>query len=313
MKPTWQHDIDAFVTYLVAEAGLSENTVAAYHRDLHDFANFLRGTGTDSFREARRQNVIDYLGQLRKSGLKRSTVARKLTSVRQIYKFLLREELTDTDPTANVDGPQQSKRLPEVLSEQECMRLLQTPDTATPAGLRDAAMLTLLYATGLRVSELVGLDIHALNTEEQLIRVKGKGGKERLVPVAPVALEIVQQYMTTARAEFNKHANAAAIFLSSRGRPFSRVGFYMIMKRYVAEAGLPRSTSPHTLRHSFATHLLHGGADLRAIQEMLGHSSLSVTETYTHVSDPHKKKVYDASHPRARAGRRSASDDEGLQ
>ncbi len=310
MKPTSQQDIEAFVTYLVADAGLSGNTVAAYHRDLRDFGNFLRGAGTDSYREATRQNVIDYLGQLRKLGLKRSTVARKLASIRQIYKFLLREDLTDTDPTANVDSPQQSKRLPEVLSEEQCMRLLQTPDVSTPAGLRDAAMLTLLYATGLRVSELVNLDIHALNIEEQLIRVKGKGGKERLVPVAPVALEIVQRYMTTARAEFDKHANASAIFLSRLGRPFSRVWFFKILKRYAAQAGLPQSTSPHTLRHSFATHLLHGGADLRAIQEMLGHSSLSVTETYTHVSDPHKKKVYDASHPRARGASKSASDGE---
>ncbi len=310
MKPTSQQDIEAFVTYLVAEAGLSGNTVAAYHRDLSDFGNFLRGAGTDSYREATRQNVIDYLGQLRKMGLKRSTVARKLASIRQIYKFLLREDLTDTDPTANVDGPQLSKRLPEVLSEEQCMRLLQTPDVSTPEGLRDAAMLTLLYATGLRVSELVNLDIHALNIEEQLIRVKGKGGKERLVPVAPVALEIVQRYMTTARAEFDKHADASAIFLSSRGRAFSRVWFFKILKRYAAEAGLPQSTSPHTLRHSFATHLLHGGADLRVIQEMLGHSSLSVTETYTRVSDPDQKKAYDAAHPRARAGRKSASDDE---
>jgi len=294
-----QQDIDAFLRYLVADAGLAENTVTAYRRDLRDFTNFLRGAGQDSVRTATRQQVIDYLGHLRKLGLKRGTVARKLTAIRQIYKFLLREDLTDTDPTANVDGPRLSKRLPEVLSEEQCMRLLQVPDVSTPKGLRDAAMITLLYATGLRVSELVNLDIHALNVEEQLVRVKGKGGKERLVPVAPAALELVSRYMTTARAEFDRHGNTSAIFLTRLGRPFTRAGFWKMLKQHAAAAGLPNTVSPHTLRHSFATHLLHGGADLRAIQEMLGHSSLSVTETYTHVSDLHKKQVYDESHPRA--------------
>ncbi len=294
-----QQDIEAFLRYLVADAGLAENTVTAYRRDLHDYTNFLRGAGQDSVRTATRQQVIDYLGHLRKLGLKRSTVARKLTAIRQIYKFLLREDLTDTDPTANIDGPRLSKRLPDVLSEEQCMRLLEAPDVGTPKGLRDAAMITLLYATGLRVSELVNLDIHALNVEEQLVRVKGKGGKERLVPVAPAALELVSRYMTMARAEFDKHGNTSAIFLTRLGRPFTRAGFWKMLKQHAAAAGLPKTVSPHTLRHSFATHLLHGGADLRAIQEMLGHSSLSVTETYTHVSDLHKKQVYDESHPRA--------------
>ncbi len=305
-----QQDIDAFLKYLVADAGLAENTVVAYRRDLRDFANFLRGAGQDSIRTATRQQVIDYLGHLRKLGLKRSTVARKLTAVRQIYKFLLREELTDSDPTANVDGPRLSKRLPEVLSEEQCLRLLQAPDTGTPEGLRDAAMITLLYATGLRVSELVKLDGHALNAEEQLVRVKGKGGKERLVPVAPAALELVSRYLSTARAEFDKHGNTSAIFLTRLGRPFSRGGFWKMLKKYAAAAGLPQTLSPHTLRHSFATHLLHGGADLRAIQEMLGHSSLSVTETYTHVSDLHKQQVYQESHPRAQGSQADDRDEE---
>jgi len=294
-----QQDIDAFLRYLVADAGLADNTVTAYRRDLRDYSSFLRGAGHDSFRTAARQQVIDYLGHLRKLGLQRSTVARKLTAVRQLYKFLLRDGLTDTDPTANVDGPRLTKRLPDVLSEEQCMRLLQAPDTGTPEGLRDAAMITLLYATGLRVSELVGLDIHALNIEEELVRVRGKGGKERLVPVAPAALQLVQQYLTTARAQFDRHADTTAVFLTRLGRPFTRVGFWKMLKQHAAAAGLPKTLSPHTLRHSFATHLLHGGADLRAIQEMLGHSSLSVTEVYTHVSDLHKKQIYDESHPRA--------------
>jgi len=294
-----QHDIEAFTTYLIADAGLSENTVAAYSRDLRDYGEFLRGAGTDSFRDASRQQVIDYLSALRKRGLKRSTIARKLTAVRQLYKFLLREEYTDTDPTANLDGPKLAKRLPHVLTEEQCITLLETPDRGTAEGLRDAAMIMLLYATGLRVSELVNLDAHELNIEERLVRVKGKGGKERLVPVAKAALDLVVKYMRTARPEFDTRGDTSAIFLSRRGRAFSRVGFWKLLKSYAAAAGLPPELSPHTLLHSFATHLLHGGADLRAIQEMLGHSSLAVTERYTHISNEHKRTIYEASHPRA--------------
>lgn len=306
MAASMDEDLEAFVTYLVAEAGLSENTVSAYRRDLKDYANFLRGTeqGTyltePNFRRVERQDVIDYLGHLRRERkLKRSTVARKLTAIRQLHKFLLREELTDEDPTANVDRPKQKKSLPEVISEEQCMQLLAAPDRSTPEGLRDAAMLTLLYATGLRVSELVNLGTHDLNVEEGLVRVKGKGNKERLVPVADEALRLVQKYMKTARAEFMKYHDEDGIFLSRQGRPYTREGFWQRMKHYVAKAGLPDDVSPHTLRHSFATHLLSGGADLRSIQEMLGHSSLAVTETYTHVSNERKKQVYDDSHPRA--------------
>ncbi len=294
-----QHDIEAFTTYLVADAGLSDNTVAAYSRDLRDYGDFLRGAGVVAFPAARRQHVIDYLSALRRKGLKRSSIARKLTAVRQLYKFLLREEHTDTDPTANLDGPTLPKRLPHVLTEEQCITLLETPDRSTVEGLRDAAMIMLLYATGLRVSELVNLDTRALNIEERLVRVKGKGGKERLVPVAKAALDLVIKYMRTARAEFDIHGDTSAIFLSRRGRPFSRVGFWKLLKSHAAAAGLPPELSPHTLRHSFATHLLHGGADLRAIQEMLGHSSLAVTERYTHISNEHKRSVYEASHPRA--------------
>ncbi len=295
-----QRDVDAFLKYLIADAGLATNTVTAYGRDLGDYVEFLRGKGVENVRAATRQLVIDYLGHLLKKGLKRSTVARKLTAVRQLYKFLLREGETDSDPTANVDGPKLSRTLPVVLSEDQCMALLKAPDVGTHEGLRDAAMITLLYATGLRVSELVNLDLHELNMEEEMVRIVGKGGKERLVPVAPVAMELVRHYMLTARATFDIHGNTSGVFLSMRGKPYTRVGFWKMLKHYALRAGLPPTLSPHTLRHSFATHLLHGGADLRVIQEMLGHSSLAVTERYTHISDQHKKDVYDDAHPRAR-------------
>ncbi len=296
-----QRQVEAFLRYLIAEVGLADNTISAYRRDLLDYCAFLRGAGLQELHDALRQHVIDYLGALRKQGLKRSTIARKLTAIRQVHKFLLGEGLSEADPTANLDGPSTVHRLPQVLTEAECMRLLQTPDVSTPTGLRDAAMLTLLYATGLRVSELVGLDLHSLNLEEEVVRVKGKGGKERLVPVAPVALEVVSEYLLRARAEFGGDEASSALFLNRFGRPLSRSGFWRILKAYAETADLPADLSPHTLRHSFATHLLHGGADLRAIQEMLGHSSLAVTELYTHVSAPHKRRVYDATHPRARS------------
>lgn len=296
-----QQQVEAFLRYLIAEVGLAENTIAAYRRDLLDYCAFLRGIGLARLQQVQRQQVIDYLGRLRKQGLKRSSIARKLTAIRQVHKFLLTEGLSGTDPTANLDGPGTSRKLPQVLTEAECMRLLQAPDAVTPEGLRDAAMLTLLYATGLRVSELISLDLHSLNLDEQLVRVKGKGGKERLVPVAPTALELVREYLLVARAEFGEGSLSSALFLTRRGQPFSRSGFWRMLKKHAARAELPADISPHTLRHSFATHLLHGGADLRAIQEMLGHSSLSVTEMYTHVSDPHKRQVYDATHPRARS------------
>ncbi|MFP3903627.1 MAG: site-specific tyrosine recombinase XerD [Armatimonadota bacterium] len=306
MTASMDDDLEAFITYLVAEAGLSDNTVSAYRRDLEDYAAFVRGlepediTDPPSFRSVTRQQVIDYLGYLRRERkLKRSTVARKLTAIRQLHKFLIREDLVDTDPTANIDSPKQKESLPDVLSQQQCAQLLAAPDRTTPEGLRDAAMLTLLYATGLRVSELVKLGIHDLNIEEGIVRVKGKGGKERLVPVADAALELVQKYLKTVRAEFSKYPDEDGIFLSRQGHCYTREGFWQRLKHYVIEAGLPKDTSPHTLRHSFATHLLHAGADLRAIQEMLGHSSLAVTETYTHVSDQRKKEVYEDSHPRS--------------
>jgi integrase/recombinase XerD len=296
-----QRQVEAFLRYLIAEVGLADNTISAYRRDLLDYCAFLRGAGLQELHDVQRQHVIDYLGVLRKQGLKRSSVARKLTAIRQVHKFLLAETLSETDPTANLDGPGSSRKLPQVLTEAECMRLLQAPDASTPTGLRDAAMLTLLYATGLRVSELVSLDLHSLNLEEEVVRVKGKGGKERLVPVAPVALEVVSEYLLRARAEFGGDGASSALFLTRLGQPFSRSGFWRMLKKHTQAAELPADISPHTLRHSFATHLLHGGADLRAIQEMLGHSSLAVTELYTHVSAPHKRRVYDATHPRARS------------
>jgi len=292
--------LEAFADYLVVEKGLSANTLQAYLTDLRDYGEFLRGRGVTDFGDADRQCVVDFVSQLqRERGLARSTIARKLSSVRGLHRFLLREGWAEADPTATIDLPRRADRLPKVLSLEECIRLLETPDRSSAQGLRDAAMIGLTYATGLRCSELVGLRTHNLNLEDGIVRTVGKGGKERVVPVAERALALVQRYLDEARPQLSKYADEDAIFLTRRGRPFSRGGFWAALKQYVRLAGLPEDTSPHTLRHSFATHMLSGGADLRAIQEMLGHSALSVTEIYTHVSTEDLREVYDRTHPRA--------------
>lgn len=290
----------AFEGWLAVDRGLAANTIEAYTRDLRDWGEFLRGRGVEQFTGASRQDVIDFISHLQRDrGLKRTTIARKLSAVRALYRFLLIDGRADADPAADVDLPKPAARLPRVLTVEECRRLLETPNRSEPAGLRDAAMIALLYASGLRVSELVRLRLHELNFEAEVVRTMGKGAKERIVPVAPLALRLVRRYLDEARPHFERYPGEDAIFLSRLGRPLSRGGFWALLKGYVRLAGLPEDTSPHTLRHSFATHLLSGGADLRAIQEMLGHANLATTEVYTHVSTADLRRVYDQSHPRA--------------
>jgi len=301
VTPQRMHEtISAFAAYLAVDRGLADNTVAAYSRDVRDYGEFLRGRGVRGYADAARQDVIDFISHLQRDrGLTRSTIARKLSSVRGLYRFLLIDGRSEADPAADVDSPKRARRLPGVLTVQECRRLLETPDRSEPQGLRDAAMIALLYACGLRVSELVSLRMHELHQDEGLVRTVGKGSKERIVPVAPLALHLVGRYLEEARPDLQRYPGEDAIFLTRLGRPFSRGGFWARLKQYVRLAGLPEDTSPHTLRHSFATHLLSGGADLRAIQEMLGHASLSTTEVYTHVSAEDLRRIYDNSHPRA--------------
>ncbi|MCE5215753.1 site-specific tyrosine recombinase XerD [bacterium] len=287
--------------YVTVERGLSQRTLQAYDNDLYDYARFLHAKGCDDFLGATRESVVEYLVLLRsRRGLKRSTVARKLTSLRCIHQHLVREGLTERDPTANIETPQPAPRLPKVLTVDQCIALLQAPDRETPEGLRDAAMLTLMYATGLRVSELVSLRMHNIDFERRTVRVRGKGDKDRVVPIADPALELVQLYVEQARGVSLKDPGEEGLFLTRLGKPMTRVRFHQLLKGYLPQAGAPRDTSPHTLRHSFATHLMEGGADLRVIQELLGHASLATTEIYTHVSTERLRQVYDDKHPRAR-------------
>ncbi len=296
----FKRQIDLLIEHLVVERGLADNTVEAYRRDLEQYAHFLNGRGHDDFATAQRSEVNDFLSDLRRDQHRSSaTVSRKLTSLRQMHRFLVREGLTEADPTANIAPPKSAERLPEVLTVEECRTLLAIPDRSTPLGLRNAAMLWLMYGCGLRVSELVNLNIHDLNIEEGILRVTGKGGKQRLVPVAPRVLELVNEYLSTARQEQVKDSREDALFLSVRGHPMTRERFWRIFKEYARQAQLAPDVSPHTLRHSFATHLLAGGADLRVIQEMLGHSSLNTTEIYTHLAPEDLRETYEQAHPRA--------------
>ncbi len=295
--------LDLLTDYLVVERGLSENTLDAYSRDLTQYAHFLFGRGRDDFLAAGREDVLAFLQQLtRDLALKPSSVARKLASLRRLHKFLVLEGLTRTDPTANIEKPQPARRLPHVLSVEQCLALLAAPAKDTPEGLRDAAMLTLMYACGLRVSELVSLRMHDLDFERGTLRVRGKGDKVRVLPVARPALELVESYVDLARAQFFPDPFEEGIFLTRRGHTMTRMRFHQLLKTYLPRAGIPPEASAHTLRHSFATHLMEGGADLRVIQELLGHSTVGVTQLYTHVATDRLQEVYEQSHPRARHG-----------
>jgi len=294
-----EEETELFAESLIVERGLSRNTAEAYAVDVRQWGEYLRSKGKWTFAEADRDDVWAFIEELKKRGRARSSIARKQSGIRQLYKFLAREGLTDRDPTADIDPPRQQRRIPHVLTQEDCHRLLAAPDVSTELGLRDAAMLYLLYATGLRVSELVGLRLQDIHWEAEAIRTIGKGDKERVVPAAKAALDLVQRYVMDIRPRYAIRADDDSVFLNHRGRRLSRIGFWKIIKRYALEANIRRDVSPHVLRHSFATHLLEGGADLRAIQEMLGHADLSTTEVYTHTSDVHLRETYEKKHPRA--------------
>ena len=294
-----EEEIELFAESLIVERGLSRNTAEAYGVDARQWGEYLRSKGKWTFAEADKDDVWAFVEGLRKRGLSQTSIARKQSGIRQLYKFLAREGLTDADPTADIGPPRQQRKLPDFLTRDECQRLLQAPDPSTERGLRDAAMLCLLYATGLRVSELVSLRLQDIHWEAEALRTIGKGDKERVVPVAKTALDLVQRYVLDIRPRYAVRADDGSVFLNHRGRRLSRVGFWKIVKQYALEAGIRRGVSPHTLRHSFATHLLEGGADLRAIQEMLGHADLSTTEIYTHTTDAHLRETYERRHPRA--------------
>ncbi len=289
--------IDLYLMYIKVERGLAANTVMAYAGDLAVFIDYAVKNDVSDTGEVTPRMVVDYLLWLNGQGLSSRTQARRLVALRGMFKFLCGHHHLDLDPTAAVELPRLGRRLPTVLSVDEVERLLAAPDRRTLRGARDAAMLETLYATGIRVSELVNLGLSDLNLERGYVMVMGKGSKQRLVPIGETAMELIEQYLVDVRPTWDR--GHPGLFLTLRRRTMTRQGFWKLIKRYAVRAGITLSLSPHKLRHSFATHLLDRGADLRAVQEMLGHADISTTQIYTHVSQARIRQMYDAHHPRA--------------
>jgi len=295
--------VDEFLGYLVTERGASPHTVDAYRRDLAEYERTLGERGRSSPRDAERDDVTAFLGELHARGLAPSSIERKLSAVKSFHKFLVREGLSETLPTEQIPLPKVPERLPDVISIAEATKLLTQPFPKQPVGYRDHAILELLYGCGLRVSELTGLDMSDLDLEAGFIRVFGKGSKERLVPIAGAALRALEEYLAHGRPYLRAKKSTvlqdpSAVFLSQRGRRLSRQTVFEQVRRYGGLVGL--DLHPHTLRHSFATHMLEGGADLRALQDMLGHADIGTTQIYTHVDRSHIREEYLTTHPRAK-------------
>lgn len=295
--------LDDYIYYLSIEKGLSDNTIDGYVRDLEVFARYLKdrcGLDTDDPSVIEKEHILNYFMEITKAGRSRRTQSRYLASIKSWFRYLLREKRITSDPTSIMESPKGEKKLPDVLSVEEVEGLLEMPDMTKDLGIRDRAMLEILYGAGLRISELLGLHLEDINLELGFIRCIGKGSKERIIPIGEIALEALEGYLDSTRSRILKPGSRSKIlFLNQRGGGMSRQGFFKILKAYGRKAGINKHLSPHTLRHSFATHLLENGADLRSVQEMLGHADISTTEIYTHLSIRHIKKVYDKAHPRA--------------
>jgi integrase/recombinase XerD len=292
--------VEEFIQYLAVERRLSRHTQQAYQRDVCAFLTAVRGQETrDGAEPLSRAALLNFLAQSREQGLSPRSIARRLAALRAYGRFLRQEGQLNADLLLDLDTPRIPQRLPRLLSLSEVDRLLRQPRHDTPRGMRDAAMLEVLYATGMRVSELVSLPLTALHLTEGWIKVRGKGGKERLVPLGEQAVERLQAYLAGPRAAQLRGARATYLFTNSRGGPMTRQGFWKLLRRYAQQAGISRSVSPHALRHSFATHLLERGADLRSVQQMLGHSDISTTQIYTHVLEERLRSAYARYHPRA--------------
>ena len=297
-----------FLAYLEFERGLSRNTLEAYRSDLLQYGRFLEEHGV-SVLDAGRADVSDFLTGLAGAPGKAAspaTVHRKTACLRSFYRHLRREGVMESDPTATLSGPRRGRKLPQILTRGEVERLLTQPKGTEPSALRDLALLELMYACGLRASEAIALHVSDVDLEDQVLRARGKGSKERLVPIGQSAVRAVRHYVERGRPALVKGAIVPNLFVNFRGGPLSRQGLYKIVRRHAQSAGLADRMSPHTLRHTFATHLLAGGCDLRSVQEMLGHADVSTTQLYTHLSSERLKDVYFRAHPRANTPRAPA-------
>lgn len=290
--------VDQYLNYLLVEKGLAQKTIESYSRDLTDYLKFLMQTGITAIEDAGTTVILRHLIALRNNGLGARSRARHLVTLRGFYRFLLQEKILTPDPARLVDLPKSGLKLPDVLSVKDVKNLLVSPDTSKPKGKRDAAMLELLYAAGLRVSELVNLKIQDVNLEAGFVRVLGKGAKERIVPMGVFAREKIETFLKEERPLLLKTDISPYLFVARAGKPMTRQGFWKRLRQYVLKAGIKKHVTPHSLRHSFATHLLEGGADLRAVQIMLGHVDISTTQIYTHVARERLKNIHEQFHPR---------------
>lgn len=290
--------LNDFIHYLTHEKELSKNTLESYRRDISQYIEFLQDKSVISFKDTNKTTIITYLLHLQKMGKATATISRSLASIRSLYQFLLNEKMIEKDPTLNLESPKSEKKLPSVLSLKEVELLLSQPDEKSEKGIRDKAMLELLYATGIRVTELVSLDHNHLNLDMGYIKCCN-GTKERIIPIGSMARDAIGKYVTQCRQNLVRDQEEKSLFVNYHGSRLTRQGFWKIIKMYTQKAKINKKITPHTLRHSFAIHLIQNGADLRSVQEMLGHSDISTTQIYTQLSKNKIKEVYNKAHPRA--------------
>lgn len=288
-----------YLHFLTVERGLSANTVTSYRNDLDQFVKYLKKQNFDKFSEVTRQDITAYLQEETARKKANSSIVRSVTSLRRFFSYLIHEKKITTDPMNLIDTPKQEKHLPEVLSRHEVEQLLETPNVGEPLGLRDRAILELMYATGLRVSEVINLKLADLHLPVGLLKTIGKGQKERIVPIGDTAACWIDEYLEHGRAKLLKEKRSDFLFLNFHGNQLTRQGIWKNLKIQVQKAGITKNITPHTLRHSFATHILENGADLRIVQELLGHADISNTQIYTHLSKRRLSEIYDKTHPRA--------------
>ncbi|MFR5420392.1 MAG: site-specific tyrosine recombinase XerD [Enterococcus sp.] len=289
-----------YLHYLTIERGLSQNTRKSYERDLEQYLTFLTEQHIKDWQAVDRVLILSFLQQLQQSGKSSATIIRMVSSLRRFHQFLRQERFTDHDPMQHIDSPKKQQKLPDTLSLSEVERLIETPDTKEVLGIRDRAILEVMYATGLRVSELIGLQLKDLHLSMGLLQTTGKGDKERIVPLGDLAIQWIETYLEEARPLLTrKHPEESHLFVNNHGKQLSRQGIWKNLKALVRKAGITKNVTPHTLRHSFATHLLENGADLRTVQELLGHADISTTQIYTHITKKRMTEVYKQHFPRA--------------
>ena len=291
--------IEEYLKFIQIEKGLSENTIGAYLRDLKKYQLYMQEQKIAHIDFIDRQTIQECLGSLIDQGASAKSIARFISTIRSFHQFALREKYAAKDPTVLIETPKYEKKLPDVLDVEEVIQLLETPDLTKNNGYRDRTILELLYATGMRVTELIQIEIDDVNLIMGFVKVFGKGNKERIIPLGDTVIEYLDTYINNVRSQLLKKTVTNVLFLNLHGRPLTRQGIWKLIKQYGLRANINKSLTPHTLRHSFATHLLENGADLRAVQEMLGHSDISTTQLYTHVSKTQIRQMYNQFHPRA--------------